>query len=351
MSKTGFQMLLFLTMLSNMAFAGDAPWHGVWKGSIGGQQVMVCLDDPESSSYYYRRHSDGISLSAKDKTGTRWTEMSKGKKTGEWKLNLTGRNRLAGNWFAPKGKRSAPIALERVSTSSGNELCDSDAYNGPRVEAAQIVTGKLEHFEGKRFRTISALEVSTIEILEDGPQITAVNQALRAKLRNEIADYFRCYESLNSRKGDFGDYSVSEFPVFWTSRWLTLAGSAETDCGGPHPNHNSFYTTWDLKRGKTADLWTWFDGEKKEASAALNKVIIAHSQGNDECTEVIAENKDYSLHPAKDGMVFFPQLPHVAIGCEDDIVVPYSRLLPFLTATGKREVKALMGTVRHGTDK
>jgi len=347
MGKTGFQILLFLIMLSNLAFAGDAPWHGVWKGSIGGQQVMVCLDDPESSSYYYRRHSDDISLSAKDKTGTRWAETSKGKKTGEWKLDLIGRNRLAGNWFAPKGKRSAPIALERVNTPSGNELCDSDAYNSPRIETAKIVTGKLEHFEGKRFHTISALEVSTIEIVEVGPQTTAVNQALRAKLRKEIANYFRCFESLNTREEGFGDYSVSETPVFWTSRWLTLAESAETDCGGAHPNHGYFYTTWDLKLGKVADLWTWFDGGEKEASAPLNKVIIAHSQRNDECAETIVENRYYSLHPAKDGMVFYPQLSHADIGCQDDIVVPYSKLLPFLTATGRTEVKALMRTVRH----
>jgi len=346
MNKAGFRILLFLIMLSNKAFAGDAPWHGVWKGSIGGQQVMVCLDDTESSSYYYRRHSDGISLAAKDKTGTRWTETSKGKKTGEWKLDLIGRNRIAGNWFAPKGKRSAPIALERLNTPSGNELCDSNVYNSPRVEATKIVTGKLEHFEGKRFRTISALEVSTIEIVEDGSHITDINQALRAKLRNEIVNYFQCFESLNTRERSFGDYSVSESPVFWTSRWLTLAGSAETDCGGPHPNHDSFYTTWDLKRGKVADLWTWFAGGKKEASASLNKVIIAHSQRNDECAEAIAENKDYSVHPAKDGMVFYPQLSHADIGCQDDIVVPYSKLLPFLTATGKSEVKALMKTVR-----
>jgi len=349
MGKVIFMKLLTLVLLSSTAFAGDAPWHGVWSGTIGGQQVMVCLDAPDYSSYYYQRHSNGISLSAKDKTGTRWTEISKGKITGEWKFESIARDRLAGNWVAPKGKHSAPIILERVSASSGEEeeLCDKVAYNGPRMEASKIDAGKLERFEGKRFRNLSALKgkVSTIEIMEGGPYAASINHALRLKLRDEIANYFRCYESVNTRDEGLAEYSVSEAPVFWTSRWLTLAETAEDYCGGMHPNHGYLYTTWDFELGKVADLWTWFSGGKKEASASLNKVIIAHSRRDDECAEMMAENTSYNLRPAKEGMIFYPQLPHVAIGCQDDIVVPYSKLLPFLTATGKTEIKALMRSI------
>lgn len=349
MNRISFLHLLVLVLISSNALAGDAPWHGIWKGTIDGQQVMVCLDDQDSSSYYYRRHSKGISIAAKDRAGTRWTEVSKGKKTGEWKLEPVLHDRLTGNWFAPKGKRSAPVILERINVSSGAELCDSEAYNGPRIEAAKIEAGKPERFEGKQYRILFAgveTKVSTIEIMESGAYAANVNRALREKLRNEIKNYFRCYDSVSAREEVLAEYSVSETPVFWTSRWLTLAESIEDYCGGLHPNHGNFYTTWDLELGKVADIWKWFKGGKNMASPSLNKVIIAHADSDAECSEAIAENSSYNLHPAKEGMVFYTQLPHVAVGCQNDIIVPYRKLRPFLATTGRTEVKAIMGAAR-----
>lgn len=344
MKKTTLLLFLHLILLSGAACAADPPWRGVWSGTIGKQQVMVCLDQDDSSSYYYRRHSYDISLSASDKRGTRWTEMTKKKRSGEWKIESITRDRLTGTWLPPRGKRSAPIVLERVSVPSEDDrLCDGEAYNGPRVDAVKITAGSPETFEGKRFRTLSAgvnEAVSTIELLESKPAIASVNQALRAELREEIGSYYQCLNSENIQAVAEAEYSFTTSPVFWSSRWLTLAVTANNYCGGFGINHHYWYSTWDLVSGKRVDLWTWFEGMKDEASAALKKVINAHAKSDEECGEMLTENVSYSLRPSKEGMVFSPQL---YIGCQDDIDVPYDKLLPFLSPVGKREVKAIMG--------
>ncbi|GLI38328.1 hypothetical protein KI811_16710 [Geobacter hydrogenophilus] len=347
MNKATILMSLHLLLLSGAASAADPSWRGVWSGTIGKQQVMVCLDHDDSSSYYYRRHSYDISLEASDKKGPRWAEMTKGKRTGEWKFESITRDRLTGNWFASKGKRSTPIVLERVSAPANEgQLCDDEAYNGPRIDAVKINAGSPENFEGKRFRTLSAgvdTTISTVELLESGPGVAGVNQALRAELRERIGNYYECLGSDNTRAEEVAEYSVTESPVFWSSRWLALAVVADDYCGGLRINHHYWYSTWDLSSGKNVDLWTWFEGMKYEASAALNKIIVAHAKFDEECAEMLTENVTYSLHPSREGMVFSPQL---YVGCQDDIVVPYDKLLPFLSPVGKREVKALMSPRR-----
>lgn len=338
---------LFLTLcllLGAAAQAADPAWRGLWRGTVGKQPVMVCLDQ-DDARYYYLRNPGYLALKLETPAGERWTESSKGKPTGNWQLATPSGSQLSGTWTAPKGGRSLPILLQRVAATGDTLLCSSPAFYMPRVEAQPVSPGKPRSFEGKQYRELSALkgDIVGLELLETAPVYAGLNRTLKALLQQDIANHFDCEASVEESGAPGADYSSHRQPVFWTNRWLAVAEASDYFCGGAHPENGYFVTTYDLAKGTEAKVESWLKLSQDEFPQGLQQLILRQAKEVDkDCMEVLTENTSYSIWPSRGGLAFFPQLPHVAAACADTFVVPYKALRPWLSPVGQAEVNALM---------
>lgn len=346
--------------MTGAARAVDAPpWRGIWAGSIGTQQVMVCLDTVEDnagspSAYYYLKHGATIALAL---DGTRWTEGDAEHKTGSWQLDAAGADGLAGVWSAPGGQKSLPIALSRVQASpddfSSSEwgehaLCRSLAFYGPRADAEKVVAGAAQSFGGRHFRDLYAQSFipsaksgeprvnSTVELLAPGPHTAQINGFLRARWRGRLA---RSY----IHDGGLGEFSESV--EGYTDRWLTLR-EMELPAGYAWSSASMWHETWSLQTGKQVDLWSWFNakggrwqpseinpqaGLVFNTSPALLALAKRRVSQDPEC-----KDKDISLDDPRlvaAGMQF-----STGFGpCKQDFVLSFQSLRPFLNRAALAE--------------
>lgn len=347
-----FVSYIFISaLLSTAVCAADS---GVWNGTIGEHKVTVCFNKEYSGSYYYERHLQPIRLEQSDKENP-WKESDGKSITGLWTLDDSADKMLTGQWTKPDGTNPLPIRLKWVS----DENCGGDGYNKAIEIPLKTVVGKTEHFNGRPYRRLTVriafksddpdekLMAETIELLEGGPQIEQINRQLREALPKAVEEMYEC-RRIFLEHGGRCLHIQEDKPVFRNKRWLNLSSSEfDQDCGHGRYYPGLKYRIWDLETGKEADLRTWFKGNKSDydykAPKKLNDIIIERTTGNgNDCADIAEKNNRYRLHLGKKGMIFSTTYLNINKYCNEDIEVPYRRLLPFLTEQGKAEVRLLM---------
>jgi|GEM_PF-1078425 len=349
-----------LVLLSVSAYADDSQLRGVWKGSLGKQDIMVCFDNGESGEYYYLHYLSPLQL-GKKKGELQWEEMGK-TVTGIWSQLKAENNELTGLWQKPGDPKTVPIRLSRVVQTTQKETeaegylepaCESDAYFAKLQEVQQkVVVGKRQNYHGIPYQHLGANllgpdRVESIEILEDSKPTLAINKLLHDAFQKNIDGYFEC-------KGisRFFSYSSSVDIVFMDKNWLSVREWSGGDCGGAHPFADSSYRNFDRIQGKEVNVWTFFKNARN-SEESLNKVILSYYkprkslnpsdiEADKECQEAVETNKSYKLALSKNGIMFSTSFPHVIQACDEDIEVPYKKLLPFMTEAGKKAIKLLM---------
>jgi len=410
--KRIFLLLVNLTLFQNYLFAEntiDPQLKGVWRGTIGKQEVMVCFDDDESS-YYYLKYFWGIPLVPSNENeweerGRNWaTEDS----TGQWKFNSVSKQSLKGEWTDPKGERAEKINLKQVSPQKEETLgCWSPdsplnkMYNLPRANAQKTSYGEIKNFNGRRYRELSTLTTGenaylrSIELLEEGQGVSAVNKLIHNDLTKNILPFFGCQTSsihwihLDRKPGDVS-YSYKVNIKFLNSRWLSVIVKSQRYCGGAHPNGEDDYRTFDLEKGVEVDIFKqWI---KKDFMENLRSVFtgILDDSGNREdskanCSLLEENYKKISQNTLRklgrrtkefckifnyitetffytgpflspEGLSFCSggrTYAGIAPGCSEKnpefnmemTTIPYLDLLPFLTDEGKAAVKSIMSEV------
>ncbi len=74
---------------------------------------------------------------------------------------------------------------------------------------------------------------------------------------------------------------------------------------------------------------------------------MAGWQNRDEdCDFVGTEHEFWQVRPTRDGLAFYPDLPHGAMACADTVVVPYSEVRPLLNATGLSAIQEIVEDLR-----
>jgi hypothetical protein len=388
---------LALATGSSLALAAN-PWTGVWRGTIGDQRITVCFNHAEYDiqdsfygNYYYDRYRKPITL-RREPPERRWKEIAVGPASGLWDLDRPAGDSLVGRWSKPGQKENLPIRLVRVPSPTLESLskaekefrreCGSDAYNLALEVPPRVVTGEVQQFEGRRYRLLSvsvagaegeSLGVSVIELLEPGPHIEAINRQLMKSLPRTLAQMketlYWCRRNRLDSDGEDGDQADWTELKFWTERWLSVDDRDSSNCGGAHPSAGGSYRTWDLATGKQVNLWTWFRNSRKPdsdpqyagyyfsyaAPEKLNDIIVkaAVRQSKDErskdpesCVDSLEANTEYRLRLSKQGIVFSTVFPHVNQACDEDVEIPYRRLLPFLTKSGMEAAKTIAETSR-----
>ena len=344
------------------------PWDGVWKGTIGGLPVMVCLQQGGGNwsmgSYYYLSQMKPIPL-RRDEAGN-WAEEANGSDPSTGTLHLTqSGSRLGGEWL--HGVRHLAIALERVPTKKSDTFmtCGSYEYIAPRVrpitrtvKPVRVKGAEISRIEYKPARWFEGVALATIAIAPTMPGDRSINAQLEPNpdKPNDFApdDYLSCMQGALNGGGRDGDYEFAYDLAELTPTFLRVIAQSGSYCGGAHPNNYYWWESFDRQTGKRIDLTRWFTakaaprgdiapGDTEIALApALRRVVLRHSKFEDaECRKVFANADFWFAGVTAKGVIFTPALAHVEMACTDDTVVPYAELTPFFSAEGKTAVRRL----------
>jgi len=365
-------MLKFMTtlalgvLLATAARADDTPlpMSGVWTGTVGTFPVNVCLQVQSGDSfnfggYYYLSHLKLISLQAGDKANAgKWTEGDDPDKPDAiWSIAMKGDD-ISGSW-AGNGK-TLDVNLHRLAKLTGDDVdspCGSGVFFNPRVsdpkikETPSTLDGqaytKIEVDAGKQFD----VSYETFQLKGSGEGVAKINKLL---MPGGGKDYVECLQQAATMGRD-GDYEVTNTPKILTPHWLVVEESDGSSCGGAHPVNSSDETVYNPATGETLDLTKWLaPGAIKDGmlQGKLNKLVQAKyakgRSGDDdkECVDAVKSPDGWSISLSKQGVVFLPALPYVAVACADPVEVGFNDVAPFLNAEGKKQLADFRSEVK-----
>lgn len=317
---------------------------GVWQGTLGNGGIVACFNGMlDNGSYYYTRYKTPIQLQKDDKT-QRWNEAGS---TGSWALapSATG---IEGTWTDPKTGKSQALTLTLLKETGTQAACASDAYNTPLEAMPPLQLGKVELFEGKKFRRLRIANYRSVELLDTSAQIASINRDLRAMLPTGIGDMSDYFEKRRIFLGETGrpeEDDTRSAPVFWSARWVTVHFYRWAAGFGSDAMSTDYYT-WDLRSGAKVDPWAWFAGKNAAGGdvaampAALDKYFQKTAKLNGDCKDGYPGQGYFHLSVGDQGMRFWEEAR--GSGCEQAFDLPYSKMTPFLTPAGKAALKTLL---------
>ena len=331
------------------AAADELPFAGVWTGTIGDSRVQVCFSALEAH-YYYLRHLRGIPLRRNEQaTGySEWEETlpgpaAGGEVSGRWTLSSATNRVMEGAWTTPDGARRLPIKLTKIAdlatdqgpASSERYPC-GDAFYRP-LEQALRYTHQPGRFRGVPYRVIKTRYGDAFELPASAPAATAFNRFVRSWLASQLVSAYGC------TMGGGEEWHKELKPIVWTSRFLVVEDRLpDTFCGGAHSNWMVEHHTFDLTTGGRVDTWSWIQGGNKTLAPALYdhrpsalRGLLEKLNPRQDCRENDGSMYFNAPYPTKSGLVFRSMYPHVVRACEDEILVSYKRLAPYLTSAGR----------------
>lgn len=357
-------------ILAALLASADAPppvWRGVWQGTVGDLPVRVCLDRRGETysvgSYYYLSRLRTIRLEQQD--GSReWIEGWGGSDAAtapRWRFGAITAEALAGSWRGA-GKTLA-FRLARVAGPVGDASCGSLSFNAPRLRPLRVAAvrasmdgvgyTKLRFDPGGAFVEIG---LESFALDGAGPAARRINARLRRDMPLPVAvtareedNWFACVAGGLAAHGSDGDYDQTIAPVLITARWLAATDAVGYDCGGAHPDNASTSLTFDRTTGAEVDLHDWLgssaverqrlDGVDRPAVTirpGLRRVILEQAHEPDpECRASVADAEFWDIGLARTGLRFTPSLAHVEQACEEEVLVRWATLAPFLSAAGR----------------
>lgn len=326
--------------------AGAATPAGIWQGRIGSQDAVACFNPDGSGLYYYLKHDNDLVLNPEGHDSWREESLGSARLTGRWTLRQIGAETLEGEWTTSKGKSATPIRLARLALadkSSGNDACSDAAFLQPRLRALPREAGAAQETGGLRWQEVSAFKgaVSGVRLIETQP--SPLGQALEKRLDDALAARFECRAGLADR--DPGSpaiwrYESHEKLLHVSPGLIVLGWNSADDCGGAHPNSGEGAVVLDRRNGTELKPENWLKppyAKEISAGSALGKLLIApYRKGEPECLEAVRQSFGWVSWPTPAGMVFQPELPHVAIGCVDQHTLPWKTVAPFLSDPGQQ---------------
>lgn len=352
-----------------------APGHGIWRGTVGTAPVMMCLDGDgayKRGSYYYTRRLIPIRLDWDDKR-RRWNGVSvQDKVQATFQFDKVAKARIDGRWIG--GGNSLSVTLNRLPSAEAPHdfgLCGSMTYLKPRLGPTRVtqvpaVTNGVKYRKLKLVVPDSFAEVSieSFALLGRSPAVARINRELAKPLSAAgIADgWIDCMRGNLSAHGVDGDYATSIEPTMFGRRYLSVDHHNGGYCGGAHPYSGTDARTFDLSTGLEIDLNDWLtprairreryagtSDEAKMVTPAFRAFLLAGWKHPDraECQEIFEQAEFWDIALTRTGLGFTPSLPHVAQACGEEVVVPWTRLQPYLNPTGQKAVAAIGAEMRR----
>jgi hypothetical protein len=347
------------------AGAQDPPgWVGVWEGTVGRSPVRLCIDGlgdgPARGSYYYLSQLEPIALSEEDGEGG-WIERAPGDEgEAHWNFAEQSAAALRGQWR--RLRVTHPFALRPVPWAEGDwgGPCSSAEFVAPLLAGGEVADTAAS-FDGwayteHRYRPPAHLDgdvmVATFTYPDREPGDGVINAMLRAYLpRGNLGDgAYDCLAGALSSLGTDGYVDQTVRPMLVSRVFLGFDEANDQYCGGNHPNAWQVMRVFDRQSGKEVDLFDWIgapreDGEESILPEALLAAVLARwpADAEPDCREIVGEGRTWMLGLARDGLVFQPDLPHIAMACAERVTVGWQELAPFLDAEGRAGLAQLRG--------
>ena len=369
-------LLVALALTAAPAFAQEPQTEGrIWRGTLGETAITACFfeQDSRAGAYYADAVLEPVRLEPTDESAPQVARELRGfdEATGAiWTFAPEAGDHLAGDWQDAVQTRPIRLTAVPVSFSEYGTPCESEAFLAPLLAGGET-TAKRARFDGTDYTELayagpkrSGLDdysVTSFALDRVRPGDPAVNRALAAALPDGTTAHFagQCAGwSMANASGAAGYLEQAVVPILMTARWLGVRDSGSSYCGGAHPNHFTGFAVYDRDSGAEVDPAAWFkpgalafyDGdsetEPKAAkrviaglSDALGKAVLAHwpqREDGDECG--IADSvggSGWQIGLTREGPVFVPQLPHVIFACTEEVVLPWAKARPFLSAEGR----------------
>ena len=340
-----------LMLCAGMGMADEWAGVGTWQGQVGDQQVTACFNDARLGAYYDRKRMQLITLFADSASPGIWKEEIRGERSDQWSAVAVSGDTLSAQ------RSGLAVTLKR----SGSLGCSDPAFDAPREKLSAPQPGEPRPLDGRTWRPavvkglyIPSLEIDGAELLDPSPGIAAINAELhRAFPATEaaVADFFSCNQNQLGAYPQDGDFSVTLEPMLWTDALVGVRKVTSWSCGGAHPDFDQGSFLWNARTGTAIDVATWFKGgivepakpgESHRVGKTLAETITTIFLTRDDCREAVREVETFDIAPDHRGMIFVPSgVARAMRACEDEIVIPYDRLKPFLTDEGAAIVGAL----------
>lgn len=349
---------------------------GVWRGTLGSHEIVVCWDQ-YGGSYYKLQKPLRITLNAEAKNRRSWLENEevRSETTISWQLQDRTGSHLIGTQLRKSKPLKQTIRLTRVQVVKTDKKTEPscnfssalyEAFNVPRIGAEQIQIDEPISFMNKSYRVMTALRghIGSVELIGEGEIIAQVNKILRKEFMDDIGGYLSCDVFVPPKQGEF----ESKLRLrFLSDEWLSWSGHVEGDCGGAHPFFESSTRNINLSSGKEVNLWDWFKlklvKNKEDKSGQVCEFL------KDRClplslakrvlkTRPTFEGKEckgmnfhemvdggYSLGLNQKGITFVPVLSGPAramVSCYGNYTIPFAELLPYLNQSGLAAVNRIL---------
>lgn len=344
----GFAWLtgLFISILlcANLS-AAEIPYNGIWSGTIGTAKVQVLFAENEyDSNYYYIRHKSPIRLEQNTQHPDEWNENIghwEPKITGIWKLEQVSANTMKGVWINPDTKEELPIELKRVAAliKDKNGVANVSAFYAPIINSLNYHYGvaKLGDIE---YKTISTDSGVAFELPSTMKNVQKLNKYALEWLKEQAIASYDCQLSGG------GGWQESLTAQFLLGNLLVIEDNLpDTFCGGAHGTWSHTHIIYDMDNGDFVDTTSWIKDFEKATYESGNDEKIKFRELIESLNSRSEEDNNYfsldAPYPTKEGLVFHTSHPYVARACDEDILILYKDLAPYLTPTGKKAVLSI----------
>ncbi len=342
-------------MLSACLLAAAASAHAetdcleqTWRGTIGGNAATFEFTQVDEErglvGRYHYGHRLADLLLVRDGPGRRWKELDPdGGHSGWLVLDCKG-EQLMGQWQSPDQRKSLAVQATAVS----------DDYGQRRLEALAPKVAKRLSLDGHRVEMMSVpdVDVGFPRLVGSGPGVAKINAELLREAKVAAENALDClFQGRATRGKDHGfEYAHEATVRLWNAAYVVIESGDAGHCGGAHPFHEGSVTTYDARTGEKEAMEAWLQ------KAYVSDIAITTPLGRLLAREYLGSEPDAQardclsdLHfeggriaPTAEGLSFRPWVPYAATPCEEDVVLPYKAVRPFLSELGRARAKAFM---------
>jgi hypothetical protein len=343
-----FKVIVSIGLLTLISLADEnkTPPVGTWTGTIGKAKINACFQG-DDGSYYYLKYLLPIGL--KNANGNVWKESD----TYEWVIETVTDTSITGKWVDLKKNSSQPIKLSLLGSCSDDEdnsesACGCNLFNNPIEKLPPVKIDTAKNSTQLPYRTFSLqsgnIDMVWFELMGGSSTIKKINQVICKGYPPNANEFFSCRRGTLAAFGSVdAEYGSTIKPYLITSRLLVVSKSENGFCGGAHPFSGVTYSTFDLVTGDEVSVSSWVqsieDNEKFRSLILSQNPIDTTDPDNKECNDMLLENSSFSVRLDTEGLVFYTEFGHCCQACDEEFLVSFQELAPFLTEEGKNAMK------------
>lgn len=275
-----------------------------------------------------------------------WQEFDGDQPTGNLTLRRCGNDHLRGEWRAPNGRKT--LALEAKPLAAREAYLDraGQGYGDTRLAALKPLAKRADSakFPYQLLRAPGVDTITGARLL--GPGTAAVNRSLLREFPRQFEQHLdTLVQGDFARAAYYHEFSMEV--VDWNRKFVVTTYQTAGYYGGPHPNYASGGITYRLDTGEPEALAAWLKEEYRSESGVDiapdsplgRRLLETYREGGDgdECLAYL--NLAGINRPSPAGIGFATWVPHAALPCEEEILLSYPAVSPFLSEYGKANAR------------